>query len=64
MIDVRESFTQELHEQKLFDWHKSLLSHTNNIVVGNWRTHEDPMQIVSGAMGKEKVHFEATYCSL
>ena len=59
MIDVRESFTQELHEQKLFDWHKFLLTHTNNIAVGNWRTHEDPMQIVSGAMGKEKVHFEA-----
>lgn len=27
--------------------------------IGTWRSHEQPMQVVSGAMGKEKVHFEA-----
>jgi Fic family protein len=59
MIDVHNSYTKELTEQKVFLWHRALLSHTNNILVGGWRTHEDPMQIVSGAMGKEKVHFEA-----
>lgn len=31
----------------------------NDIKVGAWRTHEEPMQVISGAMGKEKVHFEA-----
>lgn len=33
----------------------------HKIVVGKWRenTSEDPMQVVSGAMGKEKVHFQA-----
>lgn len=59
MIDVRNTYAKELSEQKLFQWHKALLSHVNNIVVGGWRTHEDPMQIVSGALGKENVHFEA-----
>jgi len=29
------------------------------VLVGQWRSHEDPMQIVSGAMGREVVHFEA-----
>lgn len=28
------------------------------IEVGQWRTHQEPMQVVSGAMGKEQVHFE------
>jgi Fic family protein len=36
-----------------------LLPESNDIEVGQWRTHEEPMQIVSGAMGKQKVHFEA-----
>ena len=32
----------------------------HKIVVGDWRDNEkDPMQVVSGAMGKEKVHYEA-----
>ena len=30
-----------------------------DIQKGEWRSHEEPIQVVSGAMGKEKVHYEA-----
>lgn len=59
MIDVRKSFKEPLTEEKLFAWHQMLLRENKNIEVGQWRTHEDPMQVVSGAMGKTKVHYEA-----
>lgn len=59
MIDVRNSFSNPLTEQSLFNWHVLSLSHAKGIEIGKWRTHPEPMQVVSGAMGKEKVHFEA-----
>jgi Fic family protein len=59
MIDVRNSFSHPLTEQSIFDWHTMLLSHVKGVETGKWRTHPEPMQVVSGAMGKEKVHFEA-----
>ena len=58
MIDVRETSEAPLTEEKLFVWHRMLLGTSRKITVGNWRTH-DPMQVISGATGKEKVHFEA-----
>jgi Fic family protein len=59
MIDVRNSFSNPLTEQTLFDWNTMLLSHVKGVEIGQWRTHLEPMQVVSGAIGKEKVHFEA-----
>ena len=59
MMDVRNTFAETLTEEKLFNWHRLLLSGNTRIAAGVWRNHEDPMQVVSGAMGKEKVHFEA-----
>jgi Fic family protein len=59
MIDVRNSFSNSLTEQSLFDWHTMLLSHVKGIEIGKWRSHPEPMQVVSGAVGKEKVHYEA-----
>ncbi|MBN8781427.1 MAG: Fic family protein [Terrimonas ferruginea] len=59
MIDVRMSFKEKLTEEKLFAWHRMLLQENKRIEVGQWRTHEEPMQVISGAMGKEKVHYEA-----
>ncbi len=59
MIDVRNSFSNSLTEQTLFDWHTMLLSHEKGIEIGKWRSHSEPMQVVSGAVGKEKVHYEA-----
>jgi Fic family protein len=59
MIDVRKTFSEPLTEEKLFAWHRLLLGENKRLEVGQWRTHEEPMQVVSGAMSKEKVHFEA-----
>jgi Fic family protein len=59
MIDVRNTFKDEMTEKQLFAWHKMLLGTSSKINAGQWRDHEEPMQIVSGAMGKEEVHFEA-----
>lgn len=59
MLDVRNTWREPLTRKKLFDWHKMLLSGNERIQLGAWRSHSEPMQVVSGAMGKEKVHYEA-----
>ncbi len=59
IIDVRNSYIEELSEEKLLSWHRMLMKVSKGVQVGEWRSHEEPMQVVSGAMGKEKVHFEA-----
>ena len=59
MIDVRKTFNEPLTEDKLFAWHRMLLGENKKIEAGQWRTHKEPMQVISGAMGKEKVHYEA-----
>ncbi len=59
MIDVRNSYKESLTDEKLFAWHKMLLGENKRIEVGKWRTHEDPMQVISGPVGKEKIHYEA-----
>jgi Fic family protein len=59
MIDVRNTYMDALTKEQLFAWHKMLLGANAKIKVGEWRDHPEPMQIISGAMGKEKVHFEA-----
>jgi Fic family protein len=53
-----------LTSERLFDWHVALFpigrSGMYRIHVGEWRKDETgPMQVVSGAMGRERVHFEA-----
>lgn len=59
MVAVRESFSEPLSEEMLFSWHRILLSNSTKIKTGAWRKHKSPMQVVSGTIGKEKVHFEA-----
>lgn len=59
MIDVRNTFKDVLTEEKLLAWHKMLLGENKRVAVGQWRSHEEPMQVISGAVGKEKVHYEA-----
>jgi Fic family protein len=59
MVAVRKTFSEPLTEDTLFAWHKMLMGYTTRIKTGQWRTHEDAMQVISGAMGKEVVHFEA-----
>ena len=63
MLDATHNFRQELSPQRLFGWHAALFptgySGMYRITVGAWRTGSEAMQVVSGAMGKERVHFEA-----
>lgn len=64
MIDATQNCFKPLTRERLFDWHAALFptgrSGMYKIVVANWRNDTTgPMQVVSGAMGKEKVHFQA-----
>jgi Fic family protein len=59
MIAVRNSYKEPLTAEMLFAWHKMLLGTNKRITTGDWRFHEEPMQVVSGRIGKEKVHFLA-----
>ncbi len=59
MVKVRETISNPLSQQMLFSWHQLLLGWEKQINAGKWRRGKEPMQIVSGSIGKEKVHFEA-----
>lgn len=59
MVDARNTYEEPLTKEKLYEWHKMLMADSKNIAVGKWRSHNEPMQVVSGALGNEKVHFEA-----
>ena len=59
MVAVRNSFSAPLTESTLFDWHTMLMRYSTGITAGAWRNGEAPMQVVSGAFGREIVHFEA-----
>lgn len=69
MLDATQNCFKPLTAERLFDWHAALFptgrSGINKITVANWRSDfTGPMQVVSGAMGKEKVHFQAPESSL
>lgn len=59
MIAVRNHYAEPLSEEMLFSWHETLMQGSRGIKKGAWRDHEEPMQVISGPIGKEKVHFEA-----
>lgn len=61
MLDATQQYGASLTAERLFDWHAALFptgrSGMYKIKVGAWR--DDTMQVTSGPMGKETVHFEA-----
>jgi Fic family protein len=59
MTDVRNTFKEPLTKEKLFAWHKMIMANSKDVEVAKWRTHKEPMQVISGAMGKQKIHFVA-----
>lgn len=64
MLDATQGYEHPLTEERLFAWHGALFptgrSGLRSIEVGRWRQDRDgPMQVVSGPVGKERVHFEA-----
>jgi Fic family protein len=60
MVDVYRSFEVPLSHTMLFEWHKMLTNGRRDLTdIGRYRTHSEPMQIVSGAIHAPKIHFEA-----
>ena len=63
MLDAVHNYRVPLTAERLFGWHAALFplgrSGMHSITVADWRKGEEPMQVVSGAFGHEKVHYEA-----
>jgi len=60
MVDVYSTYAEPLTHETLFKWHAMLLSHDRRLEkIGDYRHHEDAMQIVSGRYDRPTVHFEA-----
>lgn len=63
-LDATRKFEEPITEKRLFAWHSALFpsgwSGMRKIRVGKWRDDRSgPMQVVSGPIGKERVHYEA-----
>ncbi|HQU57708.1 MAG TPA: Fic family protein [Saprospiraceae bacterium] len=68
-LDATQHYEKPLAFERLFSWHAALFptgrSGMYRITVGDWRKDETgPMQVVSGAMGRERVHFQAPDAAL
>lgn len=64
MLDATQNFSKPLTKNRLFNWHAALFptgrSGIRPITVGGWRTPDSgPMQVISGRVGREVIHFEA-----
>lgn len=60
IVQIQQTFHNKLTQKELLNWHKLLMQGTlSRIKVGAYRTDSEPMQVVSGPIGKWKVHFEA-----
>ncbi|PKK35025.1 cell filamentation protein Fic [Siphonobacter sp. SORGH_AS_0500] len=64
LLDATQKYTEPLTKDRLFGWHSALFptgrSGMYKITVGDWRGEGDgPMQVVSGPLGREHVHYEA-----
>lgn len=68
MLDATRNCKEELSEARLFNWHNSLFAEdkkkNSSIAIGTFRDDKDgPMRVISGAMGRVKIHFEAPEAS-
>lgn len=62
MVDATQHYKEPLTAERLFRWHTSLFpANKYKMTIGAWRTNakDAPMQVVSGPIGYEKVHFQA-----
>jgi Fic family protein len=64
MLDATQKYEQPLTDERLFAWHAAMFptgrSGMSKITVGAWRDDKSgPMQIVSGPIGRERVHYQA-----
>jgi len=68
ILNATEKYDAPLTAERLFGWHAALFptgrSGMRKITVGNWRKEDaGPMQVVSGPIGREHVHYEAPVAS-
>lgn len=63
MINATQHYNEAIDKERLFAWHAALFptgySGMYKISVAQWRQGDKPMQVVSGPMGRQKVHYEA-----
>lgn len=66
ILEVRDRYSERLTEDMLHHWHRLVLPEGLGSdwrgkapLLGQWRTHKEPMQIVSGTIDNPAVHFEA-----
>lgn len=64
MLDATQNFDKTLTKDRLFGWHSALFpsgrSGMHKIIVGDWRdNNKGPMQVVSGPIGRERIHYQA-----
>lgn len=61
LFSVYESFREPLTHEMLWKWHAFLFNGQNTFEKGTYRTHAEPMQIVSSRLDHRKVFFEAPH---
>ncbi|OJV15202.1 MAG: cell filamentation protein Fic [Dyadobacter sp. 50-39] len=60
MVDLYRSYAEPLTEERLFSWHRMIMNGRIDLdVIGGYRKHAEPMQIVSGRLDMPKVFYEA-----
>ena len=69
MLDATQKYNKSITEQRFYAWHKMLfpekVSGLHKILVGQWRTEDcGDMKVVSGRIGKEKIHFQAPHANI
>jgi Fic family protein len=69
MLDATQKYTDKLTKERLWGWQSSLFpsgwSGMYQVVTGNWRDNtKGPMQVVSGPLGRERIHYQAPSAEL
>lgn len=60
MVDLYQSLGKPLQESQLFQWHEMIMNGRWDLAgIGHYRAHDDVMEIVSGPVGRQRVHFVA-----
>jgi Fic family protein len=59
MVDLYRTSAKPLSDEMLYGWHRKLMKGRGQRDLGHYRNDGDPMQVISGRIGKPRIHFEA-----
>jgi Fic family protein len=60
MVDLYRTYDQPLDQPMLYRWHEMLMKGRSDLRdIGRYRTHEEPMQVISNRLDRLEIHFEA-----